>query len=54
MKSYYGTATLPARVRAPKDKAAVAGTVGIISKSMLLQPAAHHLNKSKMLNEVLL
>ena len=31
----YGTAILPARVRAPKDKAAVEGTVGIISTFIL-------------------
>ena len=43
-----------AQFQAMAHKAAVAGTVGIISKSMLLQPAAYHLNKSKMLNEVLL
>lgn len=32
---HYGTAILPARVRSPKDKAAVKGTVGIISTFIL-------------------
>ena len=31
MAEHYATAIVPARVRAPKDKAAVEGTVGIIS-----------------------
>lgn len=32
----YGTAIVPARVRSPKDKAAVEGTVGIISTYILV------------------
>lgn len=35
MAEHYGTAILPARVRSPKDKAAVEGTVGIISTFIL-------------------
>ena len=35
LEEHYGTAILPARVRAPKDKAAVEGTVGIISTFIL-------------------
>ena len=31
LAEHYATAIVPARVRAPKDKAAVEGTVGIIS-----------------------
>lgn len=35
LTEHYGTAILPARVRSPKDKAAVEGTVGIISTFIL-------------------
>ncbi|MFZ3372677.1 MAG: IS21 family transposase [Desulfitobacteriaceae bacterium] len=35
MAEHYGTAVIPARVRKPKDKAAVEGTVGIISTWIL-------------------
>ena len=35
LAEHYGTAILPARVRLPKDKAAVEGTVGIISTFIL-------------------
>lgn len=35
MAEHYGTAILPCRVRAPKDKAMVEGTVGIISNFIL-------------------
>ena len=35
LAEHYGTAILPARVRAPKDKATVEGTVGIISTFIL-------------------
>lgn len=35
LAEHYGTAIVPARVRAPKDKAAVEGTVGIISTYIL-------------------
>ena len=35
LAEHYGTAILPARVRAPTDKAAVEGTVGIISTFIL-------------------
>ena len=35
LAEHYGTAILPARVRAPKDKAFVEGTVGVISTSIL-------------------
>ena len=35
LAEHYGMAILPARVRAPKDKAAVEGTVGIISTFIL-------------------
>ena len=35
LAEHYGTAILPARVRTPKDKAAVEGTVGIISAFIL-------------------
>ena len=39
LAEHYGTAILPARVRAPKDKAAVEGTVGIISIFILAELA---------------
>jgi transposase len=35
MAEYYGTAIIPTRVRKPKDKAVVEGTVGIISSYIL-------------------
>jgi len=35
MAEHYGTAVIPARVRTPKDKATVEGTVGIISTWIL-------------------
>ena len=35
LAEHYGTAILPARVRSPRDKAAVEGTVGIISTFIL-------------------
>ena len=35
LAEHYGTAILPARVCTPKDKAAVEGTVGIISTFIL-------------------
>ena len=35
LAEHYETAIIPARVRAPKDKAAVEGTVGIISTYIL-------------------
>jgi len=35
MAEYYGTAVIPTRVRAPKDKATVEGTVGIVSTCIL-------------------
>lgn len=35
LAEHYGTAILPARVRSPKDKAAVEGTVGIVSTFIL-------------------
>ena len=35
LAEHYGTAILPARIRSPKDKAAVEGTVGIISTFIL-------------------
>lgn len=35
LAEHYGTAILPARVRAPKDKTAVEGTVSVISTFVL-------------------
>jgi hypothetical protein len=35
MAEHYGTAIIPARPRAPKDKAAVEGTVGVVSTFIL-------------------
>lgn len=35
MAEYYGTAILPCRVRSPKDKAMVEGTVGVISNFII-------------------
>ena len=35
MADYYGTSIIPARVRSPKDKAAVEGTVGVITSSVM-------------------
>ena len=35
MADYYGTAIIPARVRKPKDKAAVEGSVGVVTNSII-------------------
>ena len=35
LAEHYGTAVIPARVRSPKDKAMVEGTVGVISTFIL-------------------
>jgi transposase len=35
MAEHYGTAVIPARVKAPKDKSTVGGTIGIISTWIL-------------------
>ncbi len=35
MADYYGTIIIPSRVRAPKDKASVAGTVGYVSRQII-------------------
>lgn len=35
MADYYGTVIVPARVRSPKDKASVEGTVGFISRQII-------------------
>ena len=49
LAEHYGTAIIPARVRTPKDKAMVKGTVGVISTFIL---AAIRNNRVLSLNEL--
>ena len=51
MAEYYGTAILPCRVRSPKDKAMVKGTVGVISNFILAALRNRRFLSLKELNE---
>ena len=53
MAEHYGTAIIPARVRAPKDKATVEGTVGIISTWILAAIRHQRFFSLRELNEVI-
>lgn len=53
MAEHYGTAILPARVRAPKDKATVEGTVGNISTFILAAIRNQRFFSLRKLNEVI-
>ena len=53
LAEHYGTAILPARVRSPKDKAAVEGTVGIISTFILATLRNRQLLSLAELNEAI-
>jgi len=51
MAIYYNTSILPARVRVPKDKAAVEGTVGNLTSSVIARLRNHHYFSLQELNE---
>lgn len=53
MAEHYGTAIIPARVRAPKDKATVEGTVGIVSTWILAAIRDQRFFSLRELNEVI-
>lgn len=53
MAEYYGTAIIPTRVRAPKDKATVEGTVGIIGTYILAAIRNEKFFSLAELNEVI-
>jgi transposase len=53
MAEHYGTAIIPARVRAPKDKATVEGTVGIISTWILAAIRNQRFFTLREMNEVI-
>ena len=53
MAEHYGTAVIPARVRAPKDKATVEGTVGIVSTWILAAIRNQRFFTLKELNEAI-
>ncbi len=53
MAEHYGTAILPCRVRAPKDKAMVEGTVGVISNFILGALRNRQFLSLKELNEAI-
>lgn len=53
MAEHYGTAIIPARVRAPKDKATVEGTVGIVSTWILAAIRNQRFFTLRELNEVI-
>ena len=53
MAEHYGTAVIPTRVRIPKDKAAVEGTVGIISTYILAAIRNEKFFSLAELNEVI-
>jgi len=52
LAEHYGTAVIPARVRAPKDKATVEGTVGIVSTFILAAIRNQKFFTLQELNEV--
>ena len=53
LAEHYETAIVPARVRAPRDKAAVEGTVGIISTYILAALRNRHFLSLPELNEAI-
>jgi len=53
MARHYGTAVIPARVRAPKDKASVEGSVGIISTWIIAAIRNRQFLSLKELNEAI-
>ena len=53
MAEYYGTAVIPTRVRAPKDKATVEGVVGIVSSFILAAIRNQQFFSLRDLNEVI-
>lgn len=53
MAEYYNTAVIPARVRAPKDKATVEGSVGIISTWILAALRKRRFLSLRELNEAI-
>jgi transposase len=53
MAEHYGTAVIPARVRAPKDKATVEGTVGILSTWILAAIRGQRFFTLREMNEVM-
>lgn len=53
MAEHYGTAILPCRVRSPKDKAMVEGTVGVISNFILATLRNRRFLSLKELNEAI-
>lgn len=53
MAEHYGTAIIPARVRAPKDKATVEGTVGIVSTWILAAIRDQRFFALRELNDVI-
>ena len=53
MAEHYGTAIIPARVRAPKDKASVEGAVGIVSTFILAAIRSQRFFTLRELNEVI-
>jgi len=53
LAEHYGTAIIPARVRAPKDKATVEGTVGVVSTFILAAIRNQQFFSLRELNEVI-
>jgi transposase len=53
MAEHYGTAIIPARVRTPKDKATVEGTVGIVSTWILASIRNQQFFTLRELNELI-
>jgi hypothetical protein len=53
LAEHYGTAILPARVRAPKDKAMVEGTVGTVSTFILAAIRNQQIFSLREINEVI-
>ena len=53
MAEHYGTAVIPARVRAPRDKATVEGTVGIVSTWILAAIRGQRFFTLRELNETI-
>jgi transposase len=51
MAEYYGTAIIPARPRAPKDEAAMEGTVGVVSTFILAALRKQQFLSIRELNE---
>jgi len=54
MAEHYGTAIIPTRVRAPRDKATVEGTVGVVSSYILAAIRSQQFFTLGELNEVVL